>query len=91
SEHRAAFEAFVGIFGNVDPQKVAPPVDEHRQLGQKRQQWEGQRRTKMQTQESLQRLAGATRDFKRLFGDVDPLTASPQRRHETLLEAQSAA
>ena len=91
SEHREAFETFVGIFGEVDPQKVAPPVDEHRQLGQKRQQWDGQRRTKVQTQEMLQRLASATRDFKRLFGDVDPLTASPQRHYEAQLEAQSAA
>lgn len=91
SEHREAFETFVGIFGKVDPLKVAPPVDENRQLGQKRQHWEGQRRTKVQTQEMLQRLSSASRDFRRLFGDVDPLTASPQRHYETLLEAQSAA
>lgn len=91
TEHREAFEAFVGIFGEVDPQKVVPPVDEHRQLGQKRQQWDGQRRTKAQTQEMLQRLASATRDFKRLFGDIDPLTASPQRHHDALLETQGAA
>ena len=67
SEHREAFETFVGIFGEVDPQKVVPPVDEHRQLGQKRHQWDGQRRTKVQTQEMLQRLAIAKRDFKCVF------------------------
>ena len=91
SEHREAFEAFVGVFGKVDPQKVVPPVDELRQLGQKRQKCEEQRRTKVQTQERLQRLSSATQDFRQLFGDVDPLTASPQRHHEMLLEAQSAA
>lgn len=90
SEHRQAFEVFVDIFGDVDPQKVAPPINEHQELGRKGQQLEGQGRTKRQDRDRLHRLSSSTRSFKQLFGDIDPLTASPQRRYQALLEEQSA-
>lgn len=91
SEHMQAYDRFITIFGEVDPLTVSPPIEENEQLESKKQQLETQRRTKSQEYERLQHLSNATTSFKQLFGDIDPRVASPQRDHQVLLEAQSAA
>jgi hypothetical protein len=91
SEHMQAFDTFITIFGDVDPLKVGPPLEENEKLGKKKLVLEGQRRTKVQALDGMQRLSDATRSFKQLFGEIDPRLASPQRDYNALLEAQSAS
>ncbi|MFN3628908.1 MAG: hypothetical protein ACK4XK_02435, partial [Casimicrobiaceae bacterium] len=91
SEHMQGYEAFISLFGQVDPVKVGPPVKENTDIGKAKLRLESQRRTAVQAQEKLQLLANSTKSFRQLFGEVDPRVATPQKDHRALLESQAGA
>ena len=82
---------FRRIFGEVDPLKVFPPVDELRKLQREVRKQNTLREPKRTALAKLNELATGYKRFLELFGDVDPRQAKPEADLGRLIEQTNAA
>lgn len=90
SEHSAAYDSFLAIFGNADPTKVGPPIEEKSRLEKNRKHAEEQQHTKGRELEKLVGLAEGAARFETIFGAVDPRSADPHKALEVLVDTARA-
>ncbi len=82
---------FRRIFGEVDPLKVFPPVDELRKLQREVRKQNTLREPKRTALAKLNELATGHKKFLELFGDADPRQAKPEADLGRLIEQTNAA
>lgn len=82
---------FRRIFGEADPLKVFPPVEELRKLQREVRKQNALREPKRAAVVRLNELATGYKQFLQLFGDVDPHQVKPEADLNHLMEQTSAA